>query len=318
MHGINVILKKELADHFSSYRFVIIFALIAMISLITAYMVGLNIRQQLDGVAKPRFIFLMLFTAPGAMFSLVQFVAFFGPLVGLILGFDTINRERNQGTLSKLLAQPIYRDVVINGKFLAGVTLITIMLVSIVLVITGLGLLVMGIVPGLEEILRIVFYLVISIVYVSFWLGVAILFSILFRSTATSALAALAVWIFFSFFVSIGANIVASALADDTSPENPEAVMQQAKIIKAFQLISPMELYTDATATIIDPLRKSTRSIISVGPMENISMSRFSGPLPLGQSILIVIPYIISLVAITIICFAVSYTVFMRQEIRSL
>jgi ABC-2 type transport system permease protein len=318
VHGINVILKKELADHFSSYRFVIIFALIAMISLITAYMVGINIRQQLDGVAKPRFIFLMLFTAPGAMFSLVQFVAFFGPLVGLILGFDTINRERNQGTLSKLLAQPIYRDVVINGKFLAGVTLITIMLVSIVLVITGLGLLVMGIVPGLEEIWRIVFYLVISIVYVSFWLGVAILFSILFRSTATSALAALAVWIFFSFFVSIGANIVASALADDTSPENPEAVMQQAKIIKAFQLISPMELYTDATATIIDPLRKSTRSIISVGPMENISMSRFSGPLPLGQSILIVIPYIISLVAITIICFAVSYTVFMRQEIRSL
>ena len=318
MHGINVILKKELADHFSSYRFVIIFALIAMISLITAYMVGLNIRQQLEGVAKPRFIFLMLFTAPGAMLSLVQFVAIFGPLVGLILGFDTINRERNQGTLSKLLSQPIYRDVVINGKFLAGVTMITIMLVSIVLVITGLGLLVMGIVPGLEEIWRIAIYLVISIVYVSFWLGVAILFSILFRSTATSALASLAVWIFFSFFVSIGANIVANALANDPSPENPEAILQKAKIIKAFQLISPMELYTDATATIIDPLRKSTRSMISVGPMENISMSRFSGPLPLGQSILIVIPYIISLVAITIICFAVSYTVFMRQEIRSL
>ncbi|MBW2442993.1 MAG: ABC transporter permease [Deltaproteobacteria bacterium] len=318
MQGINVILKKELADHFSSYRFVIIFALIAMISLITAYMVGLNIRQQLEGVAKPRFIFLMLFTAPGAMFSLVQFVAFFGPLVGLILGFDTINRERNQGTLSKLLSQPIYRDVVINGKFLAGVAMITIMLVSIVLVITGLGLLVMGIVPGLEEIWRIFFYLVISIVYVSFWLGVAILFSILFRSTATSALASLAVWIFFSFFVSIGANIVANALATDPSPENPEAIIQQARIIKAFQLISPMELYTDATATIIDPLRKSTRSMISVGPMENISMARFSGPLPLGQSILIVIPYIISLVAITIICFAVSYTVFMRQEIRSL
>jgi ABC-2 type transport system permease protein len=318
VQGINVILKKELADHFSSYRFVIIFALIAMISLITAYMVGLNIRQQLEGVAKPRFIFLMLFTAPGAMFSLVQFVAFFGPLVGLILGFDTINRERNQGTLSKLLSQPIYRDVVINGKFLAGVAMITIMLVSIVLVITGLGLLVMGIVPGLEEIWRIFFYLVISIVYVSFWLGVAILFSILFRSTATSALASLAVWIFFSFFVSIGANIVANALVNDPSPENPEAIIQQARIIKAFQLISPMELYTDATATIIDPLRKSTRSMISVGPMENISMSRFSGPLPLGQSILIVIPYIISLVAITIICFAVSYTVFMRQEIRSL
>lgn len=318
MQGVKVILKKELAYHFSSYRFVIIFALIAMISLITAYMVGLNIRQQLEGIAKPRFIFLMLFTAPGAMFSLVQFVAFFGPLVGLILGFDTINRERTEGTLSKLLSQPIYRDVVINGKFLAGVTMISIMLVSIVLVITGLGLLVMGIVPGLEEIWRILFYLIISIIYISFWLGVAILFSILFRSTATSALASLAVWIFFSFFVSIFANIAADAMSSDPSPENQEAVMQQAKILKAFKLISPMELYTDSTATIIDPLRKSTRSIVSVGPLENISMSRFSGPLPLGQSILIVIPHIISLVAITIICFAVSYTVFMRQEIRSL
>jgi len=318
VQGVKVILKKELADHFSSYRFTIIFALIAMVSLITAYMVGLNIRQELDGVAKPRFIFLMLFTAPGALFSLVQFVAFFGPLVGLILGFDTINRERNQGTLSKLLSQPIYRDVVINGKFLAGMAMITIMLVSIVLVITGLGLLVMGIVPGLEEIGRILIYLIISIIYISFWLGVAILFSILFRSTATSALAALAVWIFFSFFVSIGANIAANAMAGDPSQPSREALAQQAKIVKAFKLISPMELYTDATATIIDPTRKSTRSFVAVGPLENLSMSRFSGPLPLSQSILIVIPYIISLIAITIICFAVSYTVFMRQEIRSL
>jgi len=47
-------------------------------------------------------------------------------------------------------------------------------------------------------------------------------------------------------------------------------------------------------------------------------MARFSGPLPLLQTILIVWPYIISLIAITVICFAVSYAVFMRQEIRSL
>jgi ABC-2 type transport system permease protein len=316
--GIKVIIRKELADHFSSYRFAILFSLIAMVSLITAYMVGLNIRQELAGAAKPRFIFLLLFTMPGAFLTLVQFVAFFGPLVGLILGFDTINRERNQGTLSKLLSQPIYRDVVINGKFLAGVVMISIMMISIVLVITGLGLLVMGIVPGIEEIWRIIIYLVISIIYISFWLGVAILFSILFRSTATSALAALTTWIFFSFFVSMGANVIANALVSDIPQQNPDAVMQQAKIVKGIKLISPMELYTDATATIIDPLRKSTRSFISVGPLENISMSRFSGPLPLSQSILIVIPYIISLIAITIICFAVSYTVFMRQEIRSL
>ncbi len=319
MRGIKTIIKKELADHFSSYRFTIIFALIAMLSLITAYMVGMNIRNELAGIAKPRFIFLMLFTSSGALFSLVQFVAFFGPLVGLVLGFDTINRERSQGTLSKLLSQPIYRDVVINGKFLAGVVMISVMMVSIVLVITGLGLIVLGIIPGLEEIWRIMIYLIISIIYISFWLGVAILFSILFRSTATSALAALAVWIFFSFFISLGANVIANALASDTAGDDPEVVMRRANIVKAFILTSPMELYREATATIIDPTRKSTpRSMVSVGPLETLSMSRFAGPLPLSQSVLIVVPYIISLIAITVVCFAISYVVFMRQEIRSL
>ena len=320
MRGIKTLIKKELADHFASYRFTIIFALIAMVSLITAYMVGLNIRNELEGVAKPKFIFLMLFTSSGTLLSLVHFVAFFGPLVGLVLGFDTINRERNEGTLSKLLSQPIYRDVVINGKFLAGVVMISVMMASIVLVITGLGLIVLGIVPGLEEIWRILIYLVISIIYISFWLGVAILFSILFRSTATSALAALAVWIFFSFFVPLGASVLANAFAADLADANPESVMHRAKIVRAFILTSPMELYTDATATIIDPTRKHARSFIAMrhGPMESLSRARFEGPLPLSQSVLIVAPYIISLIALTVVCFAISYAVFMRQEIRSL
>lgn len=318
MHAIKTILRKELADHFSSNRFIILFALISMVSLVTAYMVGLNIRQELQGVAKPRFVFLMLFTSPGALFSLVQFVAFFGPLVGLILGFDTINRERNEGTLSKLLAQPIYRDAVINGKFLAGVVVISVMLVSIVLLIAGLGLNLAGVVPGMEEVWRILIYLLVSILYISFWLGVAILFSILFRNIATSALAALAVWIFFSFFVSLGASVLANAITPEAGEANPEAVWQRARIEGAIASVSPMNLYTDATATIIDPMRKTTRNIVRMGPMESLSLSRFAGPLQLSQSILLVVPYLISLVAITAICFAISYTVFMRQEIRSL
>lgn len=296
----------------------ILFALIAMVSLITVYMTGINLKQELEGIAKPRFVFLMLFTSSGGLFSLVQFVAFFGPLIGLILGFDTINRERSEGTLSKLLSQPIFRDDVINGKFLAGMATIAIIMISIVLVITGLGLSLLGVIPGVEELWRILIYLIISIIYISFWLGVAILFSILFRNVATSALAALAAWIFFSFFISLGANVMAGAITSDAGENNPEAIMTRIKITKAIALTSPMELYSDSAATIIDPMRRTTRSFLQVGMMERLSMARFSGPLPLSQSVLVVAPYIITLIAITVICFAISYTVFMRQEIRSL
>jgi ABC-2 type transport system permease protein len=316
MTGLTAIIKKELTDHVSSYRFLLLFALIAMLSLITVYLAGQHITQELEGVAKPQHVFLMLFTAAGIRFSLTQFVAFFGPLLGLLLGFDTINRERNEGTLSKLLSQPIYRDAVINGKFLAGVIVIAVMMTSIVLVITGWGLIAVGVTPGLDEVGRIGIYLLLSILYIAFWLGVAILFSILFRSVATSALAALAIWLFFSFFISLGASLVAGALAPDST--DPAALIERLKLERAISLVSPMELYTSGTIAIIDPMRRTTRMFMHIGRLERLSLERFSGPLPLAQSVLVVSPYLITLVAITILCFAISYTVFMRQEIRSL
>jgi hypothetical protein len=47
-----------------------------------------------------------------------------------------------------------------------------------------------------------------------------------------------------------------------------------------------MKLYSDATATIIDPLRRTLQPfVVQMGLMEQWSMSRFTGPLPLGQSL---------------------------------
>jgi len=315
-HGLLVVFKKELADHFSSYRFVILFALIAMVSLISTYMTGVSLREELEGIAKPKLVFLMLFTR-GSL-SLDWFVAFLFPLIGIVLGFDSINREIGTGTMSKLVSQPIFRDSIINGKFLAGITTIAIMLVSIVLVISGLGLRVLGVVPGIEEVWRIIIYLIISTIYVSFWLGIALLSSIVFRSIATSALASIAIWVFFFFFTLIGPATLANAVAPvSQAGSDSEAVIRHAQIQEGVRLSSPMGLYSDATATVMNPMQKTTKSLVMMGPMERMLSSRFQNPLPIGQSILVVWPYIVSLIAITLVCFGFSYAVFMRQEIRS-
>jgi ABC-2 type transport system permease protein len=319
MYGLAAVFRKELCDHFSSYRFVILFALIAMISFITSYMAGMHLRENFEGLSNTKFPFLLLFSTPGALFSMTQFVGFFGPLIGLVLGFDAINRERAHGTLIKLISQPIYRDAVINGKFLAGVATISLMLVSIVLVISGFGLAVVGLVPGLEEIFRLFIYMIISIFYISFWLGVSILFSIMFKSIATSALASVALWIFLSFFVSLGASVMADTFApvDNQQEARPEVVLKNVRVQETVSLFSPMVLYGEATATVINPMRKTTRSMVMMGMMEEISASRFQNPLSLGQSLLVVFPHVTALVAITLICFAISYVIFMVQEIRT-
>jgi ABC-2 type transport system permease protein len=314
------IFRKEMEDHFSSIRFLLISALIVMVGVIIASMVGMGIQEESKGMAKPTFLFLWLFTSTGKLFSFVQFIGFFGPLIGIFLGFDSVNRERVSRTLSKLLSQPIYRDSVINAKFLAGVTIIAIVLVAIVLIISGLGIRLIGVVPGAEEVLRLVIYLIASILYIAFWLGISILFSVIFRSTATSALASLAVWIFFSFFVGLGAGFLADAVApvsQSGAGMDPNMVIKHEQVQRTISLFSPMTLYNDATTTILDPLRKTTRSLVLMGPLERLSLSRFQSPLPLLQSLFIVTPHLVSLVAITFLCFGICYLVFMRQEIRA-
>jgi ABC-2 type transport system permease protein len=307
-------------DHFSSIRFLLISALIVMVGVIIASMVGMGIQEESKGMAKPTFLFLWFFTSTGKLFSFVQFIGFFGPLIGIFLGFDSINRERVSRTLSKLLSQPIYRDSVINAKFLAGVAIIAIVLVAIVLIISGLGIRLIGVVPGAEEVSRLVIYLIASVLYIAFWLGISILFSVVFRSTATSALASLAIWIFFSFFISLGAGFLADAVApvsQSGTGVDPNMVIKHEQVQRTISLFSPMTLYNDATTTILDPMRKTTRSLILMGPLERLSLSRFQSPLPLLQSLFIVTPHLVSLVAITFLCFGVCYLAFMRQEIRT-
>lgn len=319
MHGLYAVFRKELEDHFTSTRSVLLLTVILMVGLVTAYTVGAGLKKELEGIAKPSLVFLMLFTSTGALFSLAQFIAFFGPLIGMVLGFDAINRERSARTLSKLLSQPIYRDAVINGKFLAGMATISIMLLAIVVLISGMGLNLLGVVPGWEEIGRLCVYLIVSIVYIGFWLAASILFSVLLRGVATSALAALALWIFAAFFVPLGARLAADIVAPIPigASQDAEAILNNEQVRASVARVSPITLYSEATSIVLDPLRKTTRSLVLLGPMEQLSLSRFQSPLPLLQSALIAAPHLVLLVAITLICFGVCYATFMRQEVRS-
>ena len=117
------IVRKELTDYLNSVRFIILLALVLLVCLIAL----LAAYQGIRGSGTSGFVFLRLFTTelPGVpfafLFNFVNFIAlFFIPIIGIMLGFDAINRERSSGTISRILTQPIYRDSVINGKVYNG------------------------------------------------------------------------------------------------------------------------------------------------------------------------------------------------------
>ncbi len=313
MPGLMAVFRKELADHFSSKRFLILFALICVAGVSATYVAAQSIHGDVSGDSKSGFVFLKLFTASEGMLPpFVTFIGFLGPLVGLALGFDAINSEQARGTLSRILSQPIYRDSVINGKFLAGVVTIALMLLSIGLLLGGMGLRMIGIPPTFEELLRVMSFLTLSVVYVAFWMSLSILFSIAFKQTATSALAGMAVWIFATFFLPMLAGVAADSMVKIGPDSSISELLAHANWQSMLSRISPSTLYEEATVTVLTP------GIRSVGPiLVEQTRGMLPNPLSWSQSLLIVWPDVVGLVALTLICFAVSYVMFMRQEIRS-
>jgi ABC-2 type transport system permease protein len=308
--GVGVIFRKELADHLNSRRFNILALLVLVTGIASIYAASKGISQAGEDVD---FVFLRLFTSGGdSLPSFVSFVAFLGPLVGLALGFDGINGERTRGTLSRLLGQPITRDAVINAKYLAGLAVLALMIFSLGFLVAGLGLIMIGVPPTWEELARILIFLLLTVIYVGFWLGLSLLFSVHFRQTATSALAGIALWLFFTVFVGLLAGIVADTIAPVDEGATVGTTVRNLRLYQNLSRLSPATLYSEAITTILTP------EVRTLGPifLEQVE-GAIAGALPLGQSLLLIWPHLTGLVAATLICFAASYLLFLRQEIRA-
>jgi ABC-2 type transport system permease protein len=308
-----VMVKKEISDHLRSWRFIILLAII-ILTCIGSVLIALDgltsaIKQN---QSEDTFLFLRLFTASdGTLPSFFVFVSFLGPLLGISMGFDAINMEENRRTLSRIMSHPIHRDSIINAKFTAAIAVLSVMFFLLGFLVMGIGIIAIGIPPTPEEFLRVIFFILLSILYVSFWLNLSIFFSVKFRQPATSALSGIAVWLFFTVFYGIIVSLVAKAAAPSDASSAQQVLSYQQFIVNLFKIL-PSELYSDITSTLLVP------TIRSLGPLTVERMyGTIPSALPLGQSLLIVWPQITGLIAASILCFVFSYISFMKREIRS-
>jgi ABC-2 type transport system permease protein len=310
IHPFWVMVSKEISDQVRSWRFIIMAALIALTCLGSLYTALAQFGKH-SGSAEDAFFFLNLFTlSDGTLPPFTVFISFLGPLLGISLGFDAINSEQNRGTLSRLLSQPIYRDYVINSKFVADLIVISTLFVALGLLVLGSGLIALGIPPTPDELSRLVFFILISIIYVAFWLNLSILFSVIFRQAATSALSGIAIWLFFSIFYSMIVDLLARAMAPKGMLSEGQVVQFQ-NFVLGLMRFNPSQLFSDATITLLMP------SVRSLGAL---TMEQLEGalptPLPIGQSLLMVWPQVTGLIAGSILLFGLGYYLFMRREIR--
>ena len=311
--GVGVVTLKELSDHLTSVRFFVLELLVMLIALVTVYAATQQIK---DTTAEDPFLFLKLFTTsrdplPAFLFWLSLLV----PVMAIGLGFDSVNSEYNRRTLSRILSQPIYRDALLFGKFLGGLITLTIALVVLWLMVIGLGLLVLGIPPGGEEIARSFVFLLITIIYAGVWLSLAMLFSTLFRSPATAALVSLGLWLFIYLIWPILADVVAHAIIP-ADPRYTALGLETPGTVELQQILarfSPSTLFSEVVVALLDP---TTRAL---GPiyLSQLQGAVLGAPLPLSESMLIAWPQTVGMIASAIVLFVIGYVIFQRQEVRA-
>jgi ABC-2 type transport system permease protein len=307
--GAGTVMLKELADNLSSARMRLLEILIFVTGAGAVYATIGAVR---DTVSEDPFVFLRIFTeARAPLPSFVAFLGFLIPIVGIALGFDCVNSEFNRRTMSRVLAQPIYRDALLFGKFLSGLTTLAVMLAALWLFVIGLAILLLGLPPSTEEVLRGFAFLVVAIAYGGVWLALAMLFSVAFRSAATAALAALAVWLLFAFFWTMLVSLAAPLIAPP-DPYDVNSLLHSATVAQDLSRLSPNTLFAETTLALLNPSTRALGLVLST-QLEGA----VSAPLPFSESLALVWPQVTGLFAAFILLFTGAYVMFQRQEVRA-
>jgi ABC-2 type transport system permease protein len=307
-----VVAAKELADHLYSGRFIVLLGLLGIATAAAVFAASGGIREVAPNAEGITALFLKLFTVTTdpVPFPLIIFVSLLAPLLGIMFGFDSVNGERAQGTLPRLLSQPIHRDEVILGKFVAGISVIAIMLTALVIFVAGVGIFRLGLTPTISEVSRLLVWLVFAIIYVAFWQGLATLVSVRTNRAATSALIPVGIWLVLSLF----GGFIFGAIADIVSPDDgtQAGLIANAQTEHLVSQISPITLFQEGSTVLLDPEVRTT-GLLTLEQVDRAIVSELN----LTQSLGVVWPQMVVLLAMTAAMFALAYVSFMRQEVRA-
>jgi len=125
--------------------------------------------------------------------SLVSLAIYLIPLIGLMLGFDTVVGERERGSLGLLLAMPVTRAEVLLGKYLGLAAALAIATFA------GFGLvaLVLAAELSVADLRHFIVFVISSLLLGLAFLSLAVMVSVVARDRAGASGIAIGLWLFF-------------------------------------------------------------------------------------------------------------------------
>jgi ABC-2 type transport system permease protein len=232
---------KEFSDLFTSRRFLLIFFLYLIIAMVgtgqglerydyalTSYNDALQAADEYRDLQDLGAWWLEMPERPSVLLifdSMVGTTVTLGALLAIAAGFDLVTREKESRSLKTLLAHPVYRDEIIVGKALGGAAALGVVVGLVLAAITGL-LLILSIVPTAAEVIAILLFGVISLLFLVAWFTVALAFSTVTRESGNALIYTLVFFFIASSLLPVLGAMVGDAVAGPPPqlPESPQEV----------------------------------------------------------------------------------------------
>ena len=301
MANVFTVASREFSEIVRSKRFmilVIIFGLVMIIPMVTIYVQLIQMMPDMPGVPMPTGFLGMM------GFMLSSILSTFAPVMGVALGCDTISGEREKGTLKLVLAQPVFRDTVINGKFVAAASAVSLAVLITSLATIGVITAVIGVTPTAEEALRIALFLPFTVLFTMTYYGIAAFLSTILKKTSQSVILSVTMWAVFTFVIPVIASFIAITIAPPAfgpGQQGPEYnVAGYLAVIETITSITPNYHFSKIGQYLLGLYAAtSTQQEASI-----------------ASSLIHAGPNILVLVIITTLVFIASYIAFTRQEVR--
>ncbi len=210
-----VIARKEISDAFRNRLFLISMIMLLGLSLIAIGLGSLSVRTQMTDYLQSVQILTDLgrtdFPAAPSLNPIaisknfINYLAMVGALLAMILGFTTVNKERQAGTLRLILSRPVYRDQLLTGKVLGNAILLAVLMTAVGLVtILAIGTIGKVWLTG-DQIIRLALTMGMSWLYLMTFYLLAQFFALLLPNGNNALLLTIIVWLVFAFiFPQIG------------------------------------------------------------------------------------------------------------------
>lgn len=172
--------------------------------------------------------------------NIISYVSMIGAVVAIFLGLESFSGERGNGTLKLIATRPVYRDQIVTGKLMGGSMVIGILLGIILIFNMILFVLVSGMTPSINEIIRLLVFFIFAFVYMMIFYTATMYVSLKTNDSAFGFMLMMTIWLTVSFVVPQLAESQRSfAYALNSTSQTVTQVPSDTVVSKAIELFSP-------------------------------------------------------------------------------